>query len=499
MAENAEPPNFWTDDILDRRDNANYLTTFFVNRYRVKPEEQGFVMAINAEWGYGKTFMLERWRDELCHSGHPTVYFDAWKNDFTPQPLIAFISEIDSGLAPHFAKIPRAKKAFKVAMDSAKPLLNTTLKVVGASVAKQVAGLTLGQIAEWQSSDESKGAVGEHSSHLDVKTIGASLESAVTLALKQHKDTKTAIRLFRQKLEMLIDTLKSESLIQLPIFVFVDELDRCRPDYAIELLEGIKHLFGVRGIYFIVATNIQQLAESTKVIYGSGFDGENYLKRFFDLEYALPEPSSASYAVALWSHVQLPPVDKIVMGGVFLPNREARVLEVSDVFEQYVAFFDRGLRDQAQIMKIVEASLLSLHDEPVHIHFLCFLASLYQKSPVVFRAVVRAKHLSGATGFEKLKVNHDVGKFFRAAIIRQPFDSNVEARTFNVVEIANVYFSALSKTYNELRLNELDAHDFPKNLLLGLRNNQHGGGSFIPLFAKYIDIVRHAGGFAGRE
>ena len=76
----------------------------------------------------------------------------------------------------------------------------------------------------------------------------------------------------------MITVLEDQAGVQLPLFVFVDELDRCRPDYAIELLEGIKHLFGVPGVYFVVATNTVQLGESVKAVYGSGFDGVRYLK-----------------------------------------------------------------------------------------------------------------------------------------------------------------------------------------------------------------------------
>ncbi|WP_080698421.1 P-loop NTPase fold protein [Janthinobacterium lividum] len=101
-----------------------------------------------------------------------------------------------------------------------------------------------------------------------IADLEKSMTSAVDAALKQHKNTKQAVISFKEKLSALVSILSENEQLGLPLFIFVDELDRCRPDYAIELLEGIKHLFGVPGVYFIVATNMQQLGESTKAIYG---------------------------------------------------------------------------------------------------------------------------------------------------------------------------------------------------------------------------------------
>ena len=76
-----------------------------------------------------------------------------------------------------------------------------------------------------------------------------------------------------------------------PLIVMIDELDRCRPSYAVELLEIAKHLFSVDHIVFVLAVNRSQLAHSIRAVYGSGFDAEGYLRRFFDADFQLPAPS----------------------------------------------------------------------------------------------------------------------------------------------------------------------------------------------------------------
>jgi hypothetical protein len=106
-----EVDEIWKRDALNRREDARYLQNYLSARYKAKPEEPGFVLAINADWGYGKSFMLDRWKQEAIFLGYPAIYFDAWQNDFTSDPLLAFISELEEGLTTHFQKIPITKSA----------------------------------------------------------------------------------------------------------------------------------------------------------------------------------------------------------------------------------------------------------------------------------------------------------------------------------------------------------------------------------------------------
>ena len=87
----------------------------------------------------------------------------------------------------------------------------------------------------------------------------------------------------------------SEANENLPLIVAIDELDRCRPSYAIELLEVAKHLFAVDHVVFVLAVNCEQLAHSVKALYGNDFDAEGYLRRFFDVDCQLPEPGRDAF------------------------------------------------------------------------------------------------------------------------------------------------------------------------------------------------------------
>ncbi len=73
------------------------------------------------------------------------------------------------------------------------------------------------------------------------------------------------------------------------LVLFIDELDRCRPTYAMKLLEQIEHYFHSDKITFVFSTNIEQLQHTVKCYYGEAFDGARYLNRFFDMVVPIPE------------------------------------------------------------------------------------------------------------------------------------------------------------------------------------------------------------------
>ena len=75
----------------------------------------------------------------------------------------------------------------------------------------------------------------------------------------------------------------------------MDELDRCRPSYAVKLLERIKHYFSNDNITFVFSVNMNELQHTIKKYYGDTFDACRYLDRFFDLRITLPPPDKIKY------------------------------------------------------------------------------------------------------------------------------------------------------------------------------------------------------------
>jgi hypothetical protein len=94
----------------------------------------------------------------------------------------------------------------------------------------------------------------------------------------------------RNEVKLIFDEAIVEQAQKLVIFI--DELDRCKPSYALEMLERIKHYFDDDRIIFIVSVNKEQLTHTISNYYGNGFDSTGYLNKFFDINVYVPPVES---------------------------------------------------------------------------------------------------------------------------------------------------------------------------------------------------------------
>jgi hypothetical protein len=249
-------------DQLQRAEYATFLTHYLNSTGQ---REGGYVMNLNAEWGAGKTWFLKRWCQTL-KPHHPVAYIDAWKNDFSDDPLLTVVSGVLEALKqnPHVRWIEREQKLFS----------------------------KLGQFA--------KLGVGVTDAVLKANGING-LGEAFGVLLSSHQKKSEGIDALRTEIRnWLQDVTESHHnrMIYKPMYVFIDELDRCRPTYAIELLETVKHLFEIKGIVFVIATNTDQLQHSIKAVYGQGFDANRYLYRFFQRTYTLKIPDMEKFVLS---------------------------------------------------------------------------------------------------------------------------------------------------------------------------------------------------------
>ena len=134
--------------------------------------------------------------------------------------------------------------------------------------------------------------------------MGQALASYAEERLSEYQKAQESVDEFRRVLQDMADTLSKTSENR-PLIVVIDELDRCRPSYAVELLEVAKHLFAVNHIVFVLAVNRAELTHSIKALYGSGFDAEGYMRRFFDVDFRLPEPDRAAFIDATLAAINI--------------------------------------------------------------------------------------------------------------------------------------------------------------------------------------------------
>ena len=255
--------DIWADDKLDRKKVADDFTKI------IEYIDDPFVVAINSPYGTGKTFFLRRWAEQLRQTdGNVVVEFNAWDTDFQKHPFTPFASSVLSQLETQTKQaLPdEFRKKFESVVSIAKNLGNFLLRPFGfgENAIDDVAGIAQ-------------------------ETVDWIQDGSQTLKIYQEQ-TKI-IDDFKDELAKIAKNNK--------IYIFVDELERCRPTYAIELLEIIKHIFNADNVMFILSTDREQLKHTVSNIYGAGMDGKGYLKRFIDLELTLPEPNREAFCNAL--------------------------------------------------------------------------------------------------------------------------------------------------------------------------------------------------------
>lgn len=258
------PSDPFKEDKLNREPLAAILTSI-ANVYA----DSGAVLAIDGEWGAGKTTFVKMWRQYLTNNGYNTLYFNAWETDFIEDPLIALMGELKEviGTNPKFETLT-------------KNLGRVGLKVGGEIFKAGVQKLT----------------------GIDTNIVKTSIDEATKIFQEQinsYNEHKVELEEFKKKLsEYVASDAQNNSH---PIVFFIDELDRCNPHYAVKLLERVKHLFEVPNIIFVLAVHIKQLQYAIQGYYGSSYiDGQEYLKRFIDLTYTLPVPDLKHYVQVLF-------------------------------------------------------------------------------------------------------------------------------------------------------------------------------------------------------
>lgn len=273
------------NDLFSRKELGNSLLSLF------KTTQEGVVLCLDAQWGDGKTTFARMWLTELKRQGLNCIYFNAYAHDYANEPFIAFCGEILFLAEKTFADdaaIQALKKDFKSkAKQIGAKLLGTTARI-------GVKALTLGLLK-----DSDLDAI--DSLRTDIADAASSkLSSFMDKVLEDYISSKQTLDDFRSNLSALGKAVRDKQ--GFPLLIIVDELDRCRPDFALSLIEQIKHLFSARDVSFILLANTDQLQNYAKALYGAEVDASNYLRKFFTLTVSLPCNRSSSNQNDYWKY-----------------------------------------------------------------------------------------------------------------------------------------------------------------------------------------------------
>lgn len=256
-------------DVLNRKDFIDKLIQL-VEGFADK--KQGCCFGIDGAWGSGKTFVLEKFEEQLkviqseetAEDKYYVFHYDCWKYDYYEEPAIAIIAamldEIDRELSL-FSK--DVEDAGKVAVETVK----TTLKKIASELCKNKIGIDLVEVA---------------SEILD----------------KTDKEKVKDFDLLYGFKKALEETRKGMQEIanDKTVVIVVDELDRCLPTYSIKVLERLHHIFnGLDNVIVIVSMDKSQLEHSIKAIYGE-IDVDVYLRKFISFKVGLDNGVASQYA-----------------------------------------------------------------------------------------------------------------------------------------------------------------------------------------------------------
>lgn len=249
-------------DLLKRNKDLGYFYNILLSQKRAAS------IAIDGRWGSGKTFFVKQAMlminaknsvstmeadkreriinaisflnngDENSGNSEVAVYYDAWQNDNDIDPVLSLVYEIVKQLGVEYT-FGDSSKAFNLA----------------GNILEIITGKNINGIIE-------------------------NLKSPDPLAkIREERDLQDEIKYFFSEL------LKERGN---RLVVFIDELDRCKPSYAVQVLERIKHYLCDDRITFIFSVNLEELQHTIKCYYGSTFDSCRYLDRFFDMRISLP-------------------------------------------------------------------------------------------------------------------------------------------------------------------------------------------------------------------
>lgn len=259
------------NDLFERKSIGDGLS------HLISVADQPLVIALDAQWGAGKTVFLKQWAGELRKAGYPVVFFDAFKNDYVEDAFAALAGEI-IGLvqARKKALTPKGKKLISGAKD--------VTRIVSRAALRATVKIATASLIDTKDLEEAGKTIGEELSELEDRYLGE--------LLTKQKDTTATIESFRIALAEL-PSLLSEAVdaggTARPLIFIVDEMDRCRPKFALELLERMKHFFSVPNVHFVLGAHLGQLKNSVAAAYGSQMDASLYLQKFIHLTVHLGE------------------------------------------------------------------------------------------------------------------------------------------------------------------------------------------------------------------
>jgi len=312
-------------DLLNRAAFLTSLESYLVTEQRIV--DGSLVISLSAPFGAGKTTFIEMWKRELANrqadpgavsSSRPplVVGINAWESDYHADPLaVITLSVIESLRGRDDDAANRIANSFEKA---ARFLSGGFRSVVNQYVAGVTGGLD---------TSAAVGAASEEASSMPV-----------VLELIERKKCMAEVK------DVLRAACGGEGI---RTYIFVDELDRCRPDFAIAYLEVIKHLFDIKGVVFVLAVDVGQLESAAKSVFGAELNFQEYFRKFVHRSISLPS------LLHLRSHDRTAFVESYFLKYLRIRVGSTNARALIEMVEDFLSVYEVPLRGFQEVMRVM--------------------------------------------------------------------------------------------------------------------------------------------------
>lgn len=212
-------------------------------------------IALQGEWGSGKTSLMNQLRYNLCDAdgaAYYPVWINTWQYSLMRTPSQAIIAILEGIIAQIGELSPNHK------WDESKKKIGGLFKkmaVVGAKVA--------------------------------VGTVGVDGEAVDDLFV-QNGGESTIVQL-KKEIAKLVETSLEQNPSKKGFTLYIDDLDRIDPPVAVEILELLKNIFDLKHCVFVLAIDYDVVIKGLKPKFGELTDkNEREFRSFFDKIIQLP-------------------------------------------------------------------------------------------------------------------------------------------------------------------------------------------------------------------
>ena len=342
METQALEKTFATHDEFNRKPIAENIIRLLTSDIDLSP------MVIDGSWGTGKTEFCQKLIRlmEQQQLNYQPIYIDAFRSDHSGEPLLALLAEIIKACTPENVDGRPSEQRTNLTRKIAKVAgfgIKTTLKAAMGHVLKQNTDDLAEELQQIMNDDQEARSVAETVTDTANTIANHTIDVAVEALLKEQIEAE-------KNLETLKSCLKGLAANK-PIILFIDELDRCRPDYAVDMLEVIKHVFDIENVKVVLVTNTKQLRAAINHRYGLEVDAQKYLDKFLKYSFALPEKVVAQFEEKQ-DLVSVEYFKQLIRDGNLkgLIGQEITINLISDLIERN----DLSLRETERLVRFLE-------------------------------------------------------------------------------------------------------------------------------------------------